>query len=272
MGYQVKPHLDRAKTFLLSDDVDSLRYASLELRLAIEAHVYNQLKATMDKIPESVINTWQPQKAIKLLCEFEETADMDLHVTVRNEGEDEDVINVEYKNIKSKDLNKWYNSIGSNLHQPTIRNAENYKINKKKLIDLHMELERIQGYGLIAFSRPYRTINCEACHKDILYNDFYIKEHSKLECQSQGCKNYYLIKTATDGITEFTCSARINCWACNEQMSFNFFELNEGFLFKCKPCGREYEVRNSIVSQKAVVLLPKFNFDEIDKLEVVQKG
>lgn len=232
MGYQVKPHLDRAKSFLLSDNVDSLRYASLELRLAIEAHVYNQLKATMDKIPESVINTWQPQKAIKLLCEFEETADMDLHVIIRNEGEgegegeDEDVINAEYKNIKSKDLNKWYNSIGSNLHQPTIKNSENYKINKQKLIDLHVELERIEGYGLIAFTRPYSTINCEACHKDILYNEFYIMKHSILECQNQGCKNYYLIRKATDGVNEFTCYATIMCWTCEEKMSFHFFELD----------------------------------------------
>lgn len=270
MSYQVKPHLDRAKSFLLSDDVDSLRYASLELRLAIEAHVYNQLKASMGKIPESVIDTWQPPQAIKLLSEFEETADMDLYVTIGSEeGLD---FNAAYKNIKYSNLRKWYNSIGSNLHQPTIKNSENYKINKQKLIDLHVELERIQGYGLIVFTRPYRTINCEACHKDILYNDFYIMKHSILECQNQGCKNYYLIRKATDEVNEITCYATIKCWTCEEKMSFHFFELDKaGFSFKCKTCGREYEVSNSIISQKNIVPLPKFTFEKIDEHQSAEK-
>lgn len=268
MKYQVKPHLDRARNLLLSDEEHSLRYASLELRFAIEAHVYNQLRAGMDKIPESVINTWQPPQAIKLLSEFEDTADKDLHVEISTPDGDKETIS--YKNIKYSDLRKLYNSLGSNLHQPTIKKADDYKINKQTIQNALKKLDETQGYNLIVFHRPYDVINCNKCKKDILYTKHFISNNSILNCQSQGCKNYYVLRLVEgDGIEHF-CSAAFYCKSCDTEISFYLYELDEGGDFTCKKCGKEYEITNGIFSNDQVTKMPKFNFDESNNIALVE--
>ncbi|WP_256849919.1 hypothetical protein [Pantoea sp. Fr-CA_6] len=269
MKYQVKAHLDRARELLKSNEEHSLRYASLELRFAIEAHVYNQLRAGMDKIPESVMNTWQPPQAIRLLSDFEETADKDLYMEISTpEGEKETIA---YKNIKYSDLKKIYNALGSNLHQPTLKKVDNYKINKQVIQDALEKMDETQGYNLISFHRPYDIINCGKCKKDILFTKHYVSNNSILKCQSQGCKNYYVIRLSGDDGVEHFCSATFNCMSCESKISLHLFELDEGGDFACKQCGNEYEVTNGIFSNGHVSKMPKFNFDGTTNLQYLEE-
>ncbi|MCH9267730.1 hypothetical protein [Pantoea ananatis] len=259
MKYTIEPHLKRARELLLSDDEHSLRYASLELRLAIEAHVYNQLRAGMDTIPESVINTWQPPQAIRLLSEFEETADKDLYVEITTpDGEKE---TIEYKNIKYSELRSLYNTLGSNLHQPTIKKIDTYKIKKQSVQGVLDKLEKLQGYNLITFHRPYNVINCEKCKKDILYTNNSVIKNSILNCQAPDCQNYYVIRITEDDVIERFCRASFLCISCESEISLHLFELDKGGDFTCKNCGKDYEVTNGIFSDGIVTKMPKFNFD-----------
>ena len=76
--YNKNFHFNNAKTLLKSDDLQSIRYACLELRYFIEAHVYERLYRETEILPKQVIDTWQPNKAIKFLSIFDELADKDL--------------------------------------------------------------------------------------------------------------------------------------------------------------------------------------------------
>ena len=96
--YDKNSHFNNAKVLLKNDDLQSIRYACLELRYFIEAHVYERLFAEVDVLPKTVIETWQPNKAIKFLAMFDDLADKDLVVSLSaNDGKD--LTKIEYNNL-----------------------------------------------------------------------------------------------------------------------------------------------------------------------------
>ncbi|MGR7242931.1 hypothetical protein ACU619_23760 [Klebsiella aerogenes] len=258
MDYNFKEHLEKARQLYEQGSDATLRYCALELRFAIECHVYNQLRAGLGKIPESVINTWQPPQAIKALCMFEETADKDLKVTISG-GEGED-IEVEYKNIQYKDLSKWYNTLGSYLHQPTIKN-KNFEIDSGKLESIISKLSHIAECNLITFHRGYEKIKCEKCGKEILFTRNYVEKHNKLSCQNQGCRNYVIIRVAQDNNIESFQTAIIPCLKCNNEIVIPLCDIEDGSHVTCKKCKNEHMVRKFIQSEDKVIPVPEYTFE-----------
>lgn len=258
MGYDIKGHLAKAKSLCQLGDVTSLRYCALELRLAIESHVYNQLKASLGNLPESVVNKWQPPQAIKTLCMFEETADMNLYVEITGEGIPP--IKAEYNNIKYKDLSKMYNSLGSYLHQATIKKQE-VIIEKSKLEEILLTLMRLSETNLITFSRGYETIDCEKCKKAIMFTKNYLEKYNRLDCQSSGCNNYAIVRIALDGTTESFQSAQIPCFNCGERYSMSLCDIDAESGFVCKACNNKHEIKKFIYSLGKVTPVPNFSFE-----------
>ncbi|MFI3308613.1 hypothetical protein [Ewingella allii] len=258
MTYNFKEHLQKASYLYQQGDNSSLRYCALELRLAIECHVYNQLKASLGKIPESVINTWQPPQAIKSLCMFEDAADMDLEVQIS--GEEIENITVKYKNIKYQDLNKWYNTLGSYLHQPTIK-KQNFAIDKGKLHKIQVELSKLCDFNLITFSRGYNKIKCEKCGQDILFTNDYLKKNNKLNCQNAGCKNYAVIRLSSSEEVESFQYARIPCFKCGTKHSILLCEIDAESEFTCRACKNKHFIKKFINSDGRVVPVPEFSFE-----------
>ncbi|MCM7230254.1 hypothetical protein M8Q33_16340 [Enterobacter hormaechei] len=258
MSYNFKHHLDKATELYATKELSSLRYCALELRLAIEAHVYNQLKASLGNIPEKVVNTWQPPQAIRMLCMFDEVSDMDLYVTIS--GEDMEAIKVNYNNIKYKDMQKWYNTLGSYLHQPIIKKIDNFKMDADKLGEVIEKLQRLLQGNLITLNRGYSKIQCEKCLKDILFTEHYMTNNEKLECQNPGCKNYAIIRKAEDGVNESFQKANVPCFSCGEKHSLFLYDIDAQIGFTCKKCGNVHQIASFIHSQNNVVPVPSFSF------------
>lgn len=166
-------HLNNAKALLQSDDLQSLRYASLEMRYFLEAHVYERLLQGVGTLPRSVIDKWEPNKAMKLLAMFDQYSDMDLRITI-SENDGSNPLTIDYPNIDNKTLSQQYNALGSYLHLPQPRKAADYKVKKSKLDAIYTSLERLTTGNLIIYSIPYETFNCEACDQPILYTNHYI--------------------------------------------------------------------------------------------------
>lgn len=258
MGYDFKEHISNAKRLYEIGDNTSLRYCALELRFAIECHVYIQLRAGLGKIPETVINTWQPPQAIKSLCMFEETADQDLKVTITCDDSYE--ITASYKNIKYKDLSKWYNTLGSFLHQPTIKKQE-FQVDKNKLSSILAKLAELCDQQLITFHRGYEQIKCEKCKKEIIFTKDYVKKHNKIDCQNAGCPNFVIIRLAPDGKYESFQSAGVPCFICGERIHISLCDMKDGAEFYCKKCKNKHVIKKFIFSQGTVVPIPEFTFE-----------
>jgi hypothetical protein len=231
-------HYERARFLLENEDLPSLRYACLELRYFIEAHVYQQLLAGADDIPRTIIETWQPNKAIRLLSAFDDLADKNLHLSIFSEdGELKDTIT--YNNIPIKDLNKLYNSLGSYLHLPMPKKLANYKIDKKKIITMYEQLNSLTAGNLMVVKGNYEYFQCQACGQNILYTNHYLKSNESIACQNESCRTEHAIKKSDDRVS-FGAKYIFDCGVCHNQTSVFFSKIEDGYKFKCEHCDTEY--------------------------------
>lgn len=236
--YDKDSHYEKARLLLESDDLQSLRYACLELRYFIEAHVYQQLLAGADEIPRTIIETWQPNKAIKLLSAFDDLADKDLHLSIFSE-DDELKETITYNNIPISDLNKLYNSLGSYLHLPMPKKLDAYRIDKKKVIKTFEQLEKLITGNLIVVKGNYEYFQCEACGQNILYTNHYLESSESIACQNDSCRIEHAIKKTDDSVS-FGARYVFNCGACHKETSVFFSKIEDGYKFDCKNCSTEY--------------------------------
>ncbi|SIS68736.1 hypothetical protein [Neptunomonas antarctica] len=236
--YEKDVHYEKAKSLLDIGDLQSLRYACLELRYFIEAHVYQQLLAGAKEIPKTIIETWQPNKAIKLLSTFDDLADKDLHLSIFSEdGELKDTIT--YNNIAIKDLNKLYNSLGSYLHLPMPKKLAGYSIDKKKVVKIFDQLSKLTTGNLMVVKGNYEYFSCEACGKNILYTEHYAKSNESISCQDDSCRTDHAIKI-TDNSVSFGAKYVFECGVCHDETSVFFSKIEDRYKFKCNHCTTEY--------------------------------
>jgi hypothetical protein len=237
--YDKNFHFTNAKVLLEKDDLQSIRYACLELRYFIEAHVYERLFAETEVLPKTVIETWQPNKAIKFLAMFDDLADKDIVVSLSaNDGKD--LAKIEYNNLSIKELNKLYNSLGSYLHLPMPKKISTYTINKSKVTNILGKLERVTKGNLIIMNAKYEKFSCEACHSDITFTRKYVEENDSIKCQNDQCGIEHGIRINENSV-EFGSKYVFNCGVCDEKVSIFHSHIEDLYSFQCDNCKTQYQ-------------------------------
>jgi hypothetical protein len=236
--YEKGLHYEKAKSLLESNDLQALRYACLELRYFIEAHVHQQLLAGAEDIPKTVIETWQPNKAMKLLSAFDELADKDLHLSILDQN-GEPIDAVTYNNISIKDLNKLYNALGSYLHLPMPKKLTGYTIDKAQIFKIFEKLGGLIKGNLIVVKCNYEYFPCGACGQNIVYTAHYVNSNESIECQNDSCRIKHAIKLSGDKVS-FGAKYAFECGACHNEASVFFSKIEDGYKFKCDHCNAEY--------------------------------
>lgn len=237
-NYNKNFHYNNALKLLESDCIQSLRYACLELRYLIEAHVYERLLHEVDDLPRSIINTWQPNKAIKMLSMFDDLADKDMRLELLD-SDGNVVTKIHCNNIPIKELNKIYNSLGSYLHLPMPRKVDSYKIDKGKISDILRKLKRVTDGNLIIYKIHYDYFKCENCNKNIIYTEQYVKNNDSIKCQNDNCNIEYVIRTHSKSV-EFGAKYEFECGVCHNQASVFFSKIEDGYAFSCDSCNTKY--------------------------------
>ncbi len=118
----------RAKTQLDGHDAQ-LKYAALELRMAIEALVYDRLQIYKDEIAPGDYEPWQPRKVMEMMLDIDPWADQDRTILVGLEDVPgvaaKDMSYVGKENVLSlATIKKNYDALGSYLHLPTVKQLE----------------------------------------------------------------------------------------------------------------------------------------------------
>lgn len=237
--YNKRKHLARAKILLQSSDLQSLRHACLEMRYFLEAHVYERLLKDADELPKSIIEKWEPNKAMKMLSMFDRLADMDLRLTISEQDGSNPII-IQYNNIKNSELSKIYNTLGSYLHLPQPAKATSYQIKKDKLLEIFKTIKKLIIGNLIILKTNYETFECEACHQQILYTNWYVTNHNKITCQNDQCKIEYFIERDDEHIRF---GSKIHCpCPCGEELEVFHSKLQIGETIKCASCLATYVI------------------------------
>lgn len=121
--------LARARTELANEESSRLKFAALELRMAIESVTYERAQSYKEEIPPSEYRTWQPKKLMQVLVDIEPNADKGSSIAFGIE----EVPGVEAKEMTwlgaesvfdLKAIKAHYDALGSYLHMPTLKQLE----------------------------------------------------------------------------------------------------------------------------------------------------
>lgn len=156
MQPELIPFRDFARTHvaaarkLLEGGGPQLRYACLEIRLAIEALAYAVLQNYSEDDSPDILAAhldWQPSKVLEALLNYDPMADMSIRVVMRTVAPDGDPGEIVIDAVDQRFTADWaakaHRSMGSFLHQRTIR-----EVRRGKQLDetvLRREAERVLG-------------------------------------------------------------------------------------------------------------------------------
>lgn len=144
--------LASAQSELASDEDQRLKYAALELRMAIESITYDRALAYKSEFPPQEYETWQPKKVMSVLLEIDLAADSDSTLRFGMEpspGQKPEVMNVLGTEVvfNLQVIKKHYDALGSYLHSQTLKrtlsgSGPEYKKMRKRCEEIASALEK----------------------------------------------------------------------------------------------------------------------------------
>lgn len=111
-------NVKNARRLLARDDEDSLRYAALETRMAIEELFYALIPYYKEELPEDLLRRWQPRHIIDALLACNPMVEQYQQIVMRSK-DDGRVIFAGHQTPATRELLKrYYQKLGSYLHAP----------------------------------------------------------------------------------------------------------------------------------------------------------
>lgn len=249
-GYrqQARDLLKSAEEEIGSDDEQRLRYAALDLRMAMEALTYDRALAYKDEFPPSEYEKWQPRKVMSILLEIDPTADKDCSLAVGVEKE-YGVPVPEMQSLGSevvlsmKVLKQHYDALGSYLHLQSLKNTrEGKSLNFTKFRN---RCETIRDFISKVVSSPvfnitlgrFATIECMECKSPIRKRLPVGQESTEAKCHN--CLASYTISDEGEGkVTWVPHQHEVECAnpECNRTIVVWKNEMEIGRHWKCPAC------------------------------------
>jgi hypothetical protein len=251
--YDKKAHYNRAKELLASNDINKSKYACLELRYFIEAMVYQKLVKCGADIPEAILNTWQPNKAIKMLNELDSltTGSFKIEVNLSNSSElpKEGWLSLGEQKIPDvKRINKLYNKLGGFLHLTEPRRYDEKIENNilKQSNDILDELSEYVDGNIVASFGKYKYSSCPVCKYDFFFSKK-MKHGDIINCKSQSCKASFIvnIKPETNEIKFQFRTYDVSCQSCDNEMVIPEKSIHSLEPAVCGECGAVHIVKCS---------------------------
>lgn len=183
--------VEKAKALLKNGDADSLRYASLQLRMAIEYLFYELVPLYREELPEDILKSWQPQKILDAILECDPDADQDAKYMLAPAGElenpDSPKMVLESKAPNKRLLKKHYHRIASYLHAPTNLVAPDLTAWKNDLENAVAALEEYKSGQAISNIRVLVETKC-VCGKSIKRNKQGVEASGIMQCHDPNCR------------------------------------------------------------------------------------
>lgn len=251
MNYRsnARKHLKQCEEELASGDNERLKYASLELRMAMEALTYDRALAYKDEFPPTEYETWQPRKVMSVLLEIDPTADMDSAIAGGIEEEcgvtapvmtplgTEKVLNMAI-------LRKHYDALGSFLHVPSLKQSRTGKV--QNFQRMKARCEEIATSVRAVLSSPvfnitfgnFASVDCIACGKRIRKRMPHGESEVSAECFECGA-SYSVVAKGSGEVEwqprqhEYECTNA----SCKKKIYVWHHEVEAGRHWVCDGCG-----------------------------------
>lgn len=245
---RAQEHLRLALEHLSSGEDVRLRYAALELRMCIEAIVYNLLKLHRSEASLSLMGTWQPDKMLKELAETVRgiTGRHDVEITIPEVGS---VSFSEYR-LDGPWVRRRYQKLGSLLHVPMLRQLENDSDSKPEKIQAQCE-EIIQVLSSVLGSEGFdikldRLCGWPCGHDGCAYvieRDFdWFDTHRETTCPE--CGAVHIVEKGSDYIKNKIKTGDWLCTTCGTVNQTAIHKAVPGSIITCRFCEDSFELFN----------------------------
>lgn len=242
-------HLDAAKNEVDTGDDFRLKYASLELRMAMEGLTYDRALAYKDEFPPNEYQTWQPRKIMAVLLEIDSSADADTSIAIGHEvayrvpapeiqalGTD-DVLNM-------ATLRRHYDALGSYLHLPSIKQikaggAVDFARMRQRCNEIIGEVDKSLSSPIFNITLgEFARFECDRCQQVVRKR--LSRDNASMIAECFQCNATYTLSMQTNGKVEIrpnrqdlkcgldSCVGEIHLWEA---------DLKTGTYWRCDVCG-----------------------------------
>lgn len=130
-------HLQAAEVQLAQQSERALRYACLDLRMAIECITFDLLALYRDDVLDETLTEWRADKILVALKRIDPSADASPTIQIANEAGEFDVANsirFDEHRFETKWAKKAYQTLGRYLHERSFIELEEGKANDWELV------------------------------------------------------------------------------------------------------------------------------------------
>ena len=240
----------KANELLNSDDPDALRYASLQLRMAIEYVFYELLPLYRDELPDDITSKWQPKQIIDAILECDPTADQDAEIAISqsgvcDDGGDSSVVMVKQTKAPSKKLlKKHYHRLGFYLHAPVdLQQPEEAKW-RKGLTNAIDALADFEEAKIRCNIRPLVEFDCDACGRTLRRNRHGVEATKEMRCLNPKCNAVYDVQVDDNETRWQLRQGHYDCPYCNEANHFSVGGIKDGTPITCGKCSKRVVVHS----------------------------
>ncbi|WP_444908920.1 hypothetical protein [Microbulbifer sp. TRSA005] len=170
--------LDRANTILERENDNELHYVALDLRMALEALIYEKALHYHEELSEKKLSTWQPKKLLSILLEIDPFADKSSTLSFALEDENGGVKG-DFKKLGNerllslKEIKDYYDRIGSYLHTKTIEQSKRPNSSSDKIRSRCLKLSKIIGEAISSSvynlnMKRSASLDCDECDNKIV--------------------------------------------------------------------------------------------------------
>lgn len=259
-----KEAIERAKQELSAENDDRLRYAALELRMALECLIYEKAENYTEELSTEKLSTWQPRQLLGHILEIDPYADKTATISAGLEEEhgepakDMKAIGTD-RVLSLKEIKKYYDRLGSYLHASTRDQVaekkgatpEKIRFRCNELIKIVDEVLSSSVFNVdIKFTS---SIDCQKCGKKIIR-----RVPPKFEQLLASCINcdaaYTLFFDVENRISWIPKTREVCCGNSECKSPTNLFEceLKLGTRWKCQACKGINTIVHGIVYCKEI--------------------
>jgi hypothetical protein len=242
--------LRKAEPLIEAGDVDSLRYATLQLRMAIEYLFYELVPLYRQELPDDILTAaWQPQRILDALLECDPHADKDGRIAIGpSEGIGEpgwaDFM-MESKAPNKKLLKKHYHRLGFYLHAPVDLVDPSLEKWRNELEKAAASLSEFKSGQVLSNFRKLIDFECVVCKRMIYRNKLGVEATGEMQCLNPECKATYDVRLEGE-LTHYSLRQEsFDCRYCGTKNYVPAAKIVDGVPITCVECEKRVVVRSS---------------------------
>lgn len=241
----------KAEPLIEDGSSDSMRYATLQIRMGIEYLFYELIPLYRDELPDDITTTkWKPQQIIEAIVECDPHADQDGRVAIGPSGSvgqpGTDTIVYDVKAPSKRLLNKYYHRLGKYLHAPVNlaeHDGDKWRSDLEKAITC---LKEFRSGQILINVRPLVEIPCD-CGRMIKRNRHGVEVSGEMRCTNPDCRAIYDVKFEDDEARYTLRQTSYHCPYCKTQNFVPVHGLADGVPITCAYCERRVAVRSGFL-------------------------